>query len=661
MKSKAILCGVATAVVSQLGVHAASAQTTDYHDTGSETNVTLNPGTYIITAYGAAGGPAMIGNKFGGLGAEMSAEFNFSSPTDLTLLVGNLGLFEPNESEQGISEAGGGGGGSFVVEGSTPLVVAGGGGGGAIYGLNGSAPNIADGGNASITPYGGTGGGNDGGSGGTGGSGGNGGGYLLYGGGVATDASGAGGGGGFNTDGGYGNATYGGAYPIGGSSFEDGGAGGSGAGLDGPNNGGFGGGGGAYTNANDAFGGGGGGYSGGGGGGVDLPSDYFGAGGGGGSFIDSSAIAILAEVSGINSPDDGLKGEIIIASVLTWNNAGGSGDGLTWDAAQQNWNAGYAPTAYADGGDVIFNDSNNGHYAVTLSTTVAPASIVVDNSAGNYTISGTGSIGGTGSLGKTGTGTLTLSTANTYSGGTTISAGKLIVGVNGAVPDGAVSISGGMLQLGPSTGLAQVSSLSISGNGTLDITNNHMFIDYGSGPDPITSIAAYIKSGYNGGAWNGPGIISSTAQTPTNGLLYGVGYADGADGVVAGLSSGQIEVMYTLLGDANLDGLVNGSDFNILAANFNQSVTGWDQGDFNYDGLVNGADFLDLAANFNQGVSGAPSAGDVAALDAFAAADGLPVPTFANVPEPMSSGMIVMAGLVVLCRRRRSSHRVGSR
>ena len=59
--------------------------------------------------------------------------------------------------------------------------------------------------------------------------------------------------------------------------------------------------------------------------------------------------------------------------------------------------------------------------------------------------------------------------------------------------------------------------------------------------------------------------------------------------------------MYTLLGDANLDGKVNGTDFNLMAANFNQAVTnGWDKGDFNYDGKVNGSDFVLLADNFNQ-------------------------------------------------------------
>jgi len=68
--------------------------------------------------------------------------------------------------------------------------------------------------------------------------------------------------------------------------------------------------------------------------------------------------------------------------------------------------------------------------------------------------------------------------------------------------------------------------------------------------------------------------MSTSAQA--NSASYGIGYADAADpGNPAGLASGQIEIMYTLLGDANLDGAVNGTDFAILAANFNQAVSGW--------------------------------------------------------------------------------------
>jgi len=96
----------------------ASAQANVYLFTGAKTNVTLSPGTYNITVYGAQGGWNNYDNAQGGLGAQMEAKFYFSVPTTLTLLVGGVGG----------GPIAGGGGGSFVVNGSTPLVIAGGGG-----------------------------------------------------------------------------------------------------------------------------------------------------------------------------------------------------------------------------------------------------------------------------------------------------------------------------------------------------------------------------------------------------------------------------------------------------------------------------------------------------------------------------------------------------
>jgi len=291
----------------------------------------------------------------------------------------------------------------------------------------------------------------------------------------------------------------------------------------------------------------------------------------------------------------------------------------------------------------------------------------ITGSGDNLTLTGSGNgtlasiIGtGTGTVTKSGSGTWTLNGVNTYTGGTVVNAGTLVVGVTGALSNAGVSVTGGTLQLGTGTGQAQMTSLSITGNGVLDVGNNHFILTYGAS-DPITTIAGYIKSGYDGGNWNGPGLISSVALSNPSGLQYGLGYADGADGVVADLTSGQIEVAYTLLGDANLDGLVNTSDFNIVAANFNQSITGWDQGDFNFDGVVNTADFNELAANFNQGDSGADvSAGDIAAVDAFAAANDLPIQTSSapvqtsSVPEP---SFIAFAGLVAVGVLQRRSRR----
>jgi hypothetical protein len=56
-------------------------------------------------------------------------------------------------------------------------------------------------------------------------------------------------------------------------------------------------------------------------------------------------------------------------------------------------------------------------------------------------------------------------------------------------------------------------------------------------------------------------------------------------------------------GDANHDGRVNLSDFNVLAANFGQSPRDFAQGDFNYDNAVNLSDFNLLASRFGTSVS----------------------------------------------------------
>jgi hypothetical protein len=279
----------------------------------------------------------------------------------------------------------------------------------------------------------------------------------------------------------------------------------------------------------------------------------------------------------------------------------------------------------SSGGNAIVAAGSNGNIlgAVTNQGTL--------NIVGGSTVTTEGSTTNNGTINVDSNGT---STSELYGGGTITGTGTVNID------------AGGLLQFAMFVGGSSQGGLSIASGGKLDLNNNHMFINYGSGPDPIASIAAWIATGYKNGAWTGNGITSSAAQANAG---YGVGFADSADpGNPAGLSSGQIEIMYTLLGDANLDGKVNGADFAILATNFNKAVTGssgWDQGDFNYDGKINGADFAALAANFNKGASGAA---DVSALSAFAQANGLT----ADVPEPAIGSLFALATLGLLAARR---------
>jgi hypothetical protein len=83
------------------------------------------------------------------------------------------------------------------------------------------------------------------------------------------------------------------------------------------------------------------------------------------------------------------------------------------------------------------------------------------------------------------------------------------------------------------------------------------------------------------------------------------------------------------LGDANLDGTVDGADFIAWNANKFGSSLQWDFGDYNGDGTVDGGDFIAWNAN------------------KFTSSDGV-----SSVPEPTSL-LVVLLGLIGFARMRR--------
>jgi uncharacterized repeat protein (TIGR03803 family) len=274
-----------------------------------------------------------------------------------------------------------------------------------------------------------------------------------------------------------------------------------------------------------------------------------------------------------------------------------------------------------------------------------------------------GPISGGGSVTTGGNGTVSLGGINTYAGKTTAVSGSLIIAAAGTLPSGSsltvgTSSTSAMATLASGIGITQLSALSINSGSALDIRNNEVIVNYGSGPDPIAAVESYLQSGYNGGAWNGPGIDSSSvAAANAAGIqLYGIGYADGADGIVKGLSSGQIEILPTLAGDAKLQGSVNFGDFELVSQYFGQSAT-WDEGNFGYGSVVDFGDFQVLSQNF--GGANALTTGEMAGMEEFAAQNGVSLVqtpsgfSLVSVPEPASAGMMVLAGFGIVRRRRR--------
>ena len=303
----------------------------------------------------------------------------------------------------------------------------------------------------------------------------------------------------------------------------------------------------------------------------------------------------------------------------------------------------------------------NGTHSIMAPMVLNSSALVTMASGTALTLSGP--IGGAGALTVAGSGSVTLSGSNSYSGGTTIDGGTCLVNSANSLPNGGnVSVgAAAVLRLAANIAAPTLGALVIAG-GTFDVNGATVLLEY-QNLDPIASIASYLQSGYAGGAWNGSGIVSSAVAALNAGqrqLVYAVGYADGADGLIPGLSSGQIEIMPTLAGDAKLQGNVVFGDFQILAEYFGHTG-GWDEGNFTYGATIDFGDFQLLAQDF--GNSPGMTAGQMASLNNFAAqfgamlspngdGDGFSV---VSVPEPAAVGLIGLSSVVALARRRRKS------
>jgi hypothetical protein len=264
---------------------------------------------------------------------------------------------------------------------------------------------------------------------------------------------------------------------------------------------------------------------------------------------------------------------------------------------------------------------SNGSHDITAPLVLAKnASVAVANASDTLTLSNLQA--STVSLTKTGAGTLAVNNLRA----------------------GAVAVNGGTVRVlpnGAAAGAGTVASLSVSGGGVLDLGDNDLVVQNTS----VGSVKSMIAAG----------SLTATAAPPA-GKSVGLGYAQGDDAAVAGLggsltgqsfTAADAIVKFTYVGDADLDGDVDGVDVGKWATNFTGSggstAKVWTQGDWDYDGDVDGVDVGKWATNFTG------SGGGVLDLPGAqpAAVKILGDMGFTVVPEPASLGLIALGGLLL--------------
>jgi hypothetical protein len=340
----------------------------------------------------------------------------------------------------------------------------------------------------------------------------------------------------------------------------------------------------------------------------------------------------------------------LYASWLGYGLFNQSGGASTFDGATVGHEPGSSGTVTLSGGvmsvnnDVAIGYSGKGTFTQTGGTLAAYGTVSIASQSGSQgTYNFKGGIFSANAVVNNGTFSLSGGTATvttTFSGiGTTTLTGTNAAPTSltvGQFTASSVSVgSNSQLTITPNDPrVTNTANLTITGSGKVDLNNNDLLT-----PTAPATIRGYLKNAYTpNGDWSGNGLTSSFASA--NPGKYSIGYAHAGDASnPLDIPAGQTLVRPVLVGDANLDGVVDFFDIaQVLGYRYNAGGTtaNYTDGDLDYNGKV---DFFDLtvilSGNYNTGEAFG-AAGARSASAAAAAARTLTGATRAAAPAGIS-------------------------
>lgn len=316
------------------------------------------------------------------------------------------------------------------------------------------------------------------------------------------------------------------------------------------------------------------------------------------------------------------------------------------------------------------NGHNQTFTGVTHSVANANADVITNSSATAATLvlntpdgttTGQATLQGNLNVVKNNAGTQVLTAINTtgtvaINGGTVI-LNPVLSATTSTVALNASSLTlptGTVLQIGAGTRPANLAAVAVINSpsmpaGTIELNSNDAIFRGATEAAVRAQVAAWWNNGQRDGVSR---LMSATAggtgidELATLAVVLNKDADNNAlmatfDGIA--VTTSDVLVKYTYIGDTNLDGLVTNDDVTNLLKGIRLGLTGWYYGDTNYDGLVNGNDLANMLTVMR--LQGA-SFGNSSTTPPVAAGGG------AAVPEPAALGLL-LAGVPLVGRRRR--------